>query len=288
MGTIDILTPEEICRELGGRCLTLAPGPQPQSGGIGGDDGKFPVFDQAPGSAGPGNPAALGACRPCLAGGPAVRVLSDSANRSHRRRRAECGLGHAPPGGWATQAVGRLVKKLNAVYAGWGERWHRGTLADTGWPDSAHPVRIQRRRPARRLLHVNHRLPALAMCGILGFIGTRWRDHAETALAALRLRGPDEQSVLNVGEAVFGHARLAVIDLAGGHQPMRSPDGRYTMVFNGEIYNFAELRAGTRSAWLRVRHPLRHRGAAARLRRLGRGAARPAGRHVRLRRLGRP
>ncbi len=80
------------------------------------------------------------------------------------------------------------------------------------------------------------------MCGILGFVGTRWRDHAETALAALRLRGPDEQSVLDLGEAVFGHARLAVIDLAGGHQPMRSPDGRHTIVFNGEIYNFAELR----------------------------------------------
>ncbi|HZV53741.1 MAG TPA: asparagine synthase (glutamine-hydrolyzing) [Rhodocyclaceae bacterium] len=80
------------------------------------------------------------------------------------------------------------------------------------------------------------------MCGILGFIGTRWREHAAPALAAMRLRGPDEQSVLNLGEAVLGHARLAVIDLAGGHQPMTSPDGRHTIVFNGEIYNFAELR----------------------------------------------
>jgi asparagine synthase (glutamine-hydrolysing) len=80
------------------------------------------------------------------------------------------------------------------------------------------------------------------MCGILGFVGTRWRDHAGTALAALRLRGPDEQALLDLGEALFGHARLAVIDPAGGHQPMRSPDGRYAMVFNGEIYNFAELR----------------------------------------------
>lgn len=80
------------------------------------------------------------------------------------------------------------------------------------------------------------------MCGIVGFIGTPWRAHAATALAALRSRGPDEQSILDLGEAVFGHARLAVIDLTGGHQPMRSPDGRYTIVFNGEIYNFAELR----------------------------------------------
>jgi asparagine synthase (glutamine-hydrolysing) len=80
------------------------------------------------------------------------------------------------------------------------------------------------------------------MCGILGFIGTPWRAHAASALAAMRSRGPDEQATLDLGEAVFGHARLSVIDLVGGHQPMRTPDGRYTIVFNGEIYNFAELR----------------------------------------------
>src|SRR5664279_3881001 len=41
---------------------------------------------------------------------------------------------------------------------------------------------------------------------------------------------------------VLGHARLAVIDLVGGKQPMHTPDGRYTIVFNGEIYNFGTLR----------------------------------------------
>ncbi|MBI2318404.1 MAG: asparagine synthase (glutamine-hydrolyzing) [Betaproteobacteria bacterium] len=80
------------------------------------------------------------------------------------------------------------------------------------------------------------------MCGILGLIGTRWRPAAQEALEALGSRGPDAQTVLDLGEAVFGHARLAVIDLAGGAQPMRSADGRYTLVFNGEIYNFAALR----------------------------------------------
>lgn len=80
------------------------------------------------------------------------------------------------------------------------------------------------------------------MCGILGFVGTRWREHAGAALAALRQRGPDEQSTLDLGEVVLCHSRLAVIDLAGGHQPMQSPDGRYSIVFNGEIYNFVELR----------------------------------------------
>ncbi|HQR04147.1 MAG: asparagine synthase (glutamine-hydrolyzing) [Proteobacteria bacterium] len=80
------------------------------------------------------------------------------------------------------------------------------------------------------------------MCGVLGFVGTRWRAHAAAGLAALRSRGPDEQIVLDLGEAVLAHTRLAVIDLAGGHQPMAAADGRYTIVFNGEIYNFAELR----------------------------------------------
>ena len=80
------------------------------------------------------------------------------------------------------------------------------------------------------------------MCGIFGLIGTPWRDSAETALATLSPRGPDDRDLLDLGEAQFGHTRLSVIDLAGGHQPMRSPDGRYTLVFNGEIYNFATLR----------------------------------------------
>lgn len=80
------------------------------------------------------------------------------------------------------------------------------------------------------------------MCGILGFIGSPWRAHVEPAIAALRSRGPDEQSVLNLGEAVFAHTRLAVIDLAGGRQPMQSHNGRYTLVYNGEIYNFPDLR----------------------------------------------
>ncbi|GAB4168664.1 MAG: asparagine synthase (glutamine-hydrolyzing) [Rhodocyclaceae bacterium] len=80
------------------------------------------------------------------------------------------------------------------------------------------------------------------MCGILGLVATPWGGNAEAALATLDSRGPDERALLDLGEARFGHTRLAVIDPAGGHQPMRSPDGRYTLVFNGEIYNFAALR----------------------------------------------
>lgn len=80
------------------------------------------------------------------------------------------------------------------------------------------------------------------MCGILGMIGTRWREHVHAALDTLRLRGPDAHGVVEAGAAVFGHRRLAIIDLAGGHQPMQSEDRRWTLVFNGEIYNFRELR----------------------------------------------
>src|SRR5690242_15639611 len=81
------------------------------------------------------------------------------------------------------------------------------------------------------------------MCGIFGLIETPWRSSAEAATAALQTRGPDETALVDVGPVTFGHTRLAVIDVAGGHQPMQSPDGRYALVFNGEIYNFAELRA---------------------------------------------
>lgn len=80
------------------------------------------------------------------------------------------------------------------------------------------------------------------MCGILGVIGTRWREHAALALSALEQRGPDEQRLATIGEAVLGHARLAVIDLKGGRQPMATADGNLNIVFNGEIYNAGELR----------------------------------------------
>lgn len=81
------------------------------------------------------------------------------------------------------------------------------------------------------------------MCGIFGLVGGRFRDDLSPALAALRSRGPDETTHAEAGEALFGHTRLAVIDVEGGHQPMRSPDGRFTLVFNGEIYNFQALQA---------------------------------------------
>jgi asparagine synthase (glutamine-hydrolysing) len=91
------------------------------------------------------------------------------------------------------------------------------------------------------------------MCGITGFWDTsielncdELRSIATRMSDAIIHRGPDSGGVW-VDEAVgiaLGHRRLAIVDLSPeGHQPMTSGDGRYTIVFNGEIYNFVALRA---------------------------------------------
>src|SRR5689334_6950137 len=59
---------------------------------------------------------------------------------------------------------------------------------------------------------------------------------------AIRHRGPDGHGQQRSERAVTGHRRLAIIDLAGGQQPMCAPDGRSWIVFNGEIYNFDAVR----------------------------------------------
>ncbi len=86
------------------------------------------------------------------------------------------------------------------------------------------------------------------MCGIAGiwrFSGNR-SDPARLAAAAKSLskRGPDDEGVWIEGAMGLAHRRLSVLDIStSGHQPMLSPDGRYVIVFNGEIYNYRELRA---------------------------------------------
>ncbi|HXD18766.1 MAG TPA: asparagine synthase (glutamine-hydrolyzing) [Vicinamibacterales bacterium] len=85
------------------------------------------------------------------------------------------------------------------------------------------------------------------MCGIAGFrIGERHCDRRAdlaSAVHALRHRGPDDEG-LWFGEGVgLGHRRLSILDLStGSRQPMLSPDGRYVMVYNGEVYNFRDVR----------------------------------------------
>jgi asparagine synthase (glutamine-hydrolysing) len=84
------------------------------------------------------------------------------------------------------------------------------------------------------------------MCGIVGqFRQTGPVDRERLAIAVSRLthRGPDEQGTHLAGSVGLGHTRLSIIDLAGGHQPLRTADGALTLIANGEIYNFVELRA---------------------------------------------
>jgi asparagine synthase (glutamine-hydrolysing) len=90
------------------------------------------------------------------------------------------------------------------------------------------------------------------MCGIAGIIGNRVPD-GESRLAlmseALVHRGPDDAGVTvwpadgRTPFAAFAHRRLSIIDLsAAGHQPMSTSDGRFSIIFNGEIYNYRALR----------------------------------------------
>lgn len=88
------------------------------------------------------------------------------------------------------------------------------------------------------------------MCGITGFVDFNGNSNIQTLKSmsdALLHRGPDDEGheIINHHKTQigFGFRRLAIIDLtAAGHQPMKSPNGRLTIIFNGEIYNHAELR----------------------------------------------
>ncbi|MGH8209567.1 MAG: asparagine synthase (glutamine-hydrolyzing), partial [Steroidobacteraceae bacterium] len=87
------------------------------------------------------------------------------------------------------------------------------------------------------------------MCGIAGFIdfGGHARPQAAARLKrmtdAIRHRGPDEEGYYVDDCAALGHRRLAIIDLSSGQQPMSALGGQVQIVFNGEIYNFLEVRA---------------------------------------------
>lgn len=90
------------------------------------------------------------------------------------------------------------------------------------------------------------------MCGIFGVVGREPAEGAvlSRAIVSLRHRGPDDSGALSVRSLSgaeccdLAHTRLAIIELSPlGHQPMVSPDGRYSLTFNGEIFNFQEIRS---------------------------------------------
>ena len=85
------------------------------------------------------------------------------------------------------------------------------------------------------------------MCGINGILGIADSGLAKQKVQAMNIamkhRGPDDEGFFVNGDVALGHRRLSIIDLsAAGHQPMQSFDGRFQIVYNGELYNFKELK----------------------------------------------
>lgn len=86
------------------------------------------------------------------------------------------------------------------------------------------------------------------MCGIVGMFRLPQGRPVDAALLASMNqaqfhRGPDEGDQYLDDQVGLGHRRLSIIDLASGQQPMSDESGRYVLIFNGEIYNFMQLRA---------------------------------------------
>lgn len=85
------------------------------------------------------------------------------------------------------------------------------------------------------------------MCGIVGIFHTKTRQQPQVQQLrdmrdAIAYRGPDQAGEYIKGPIALGIRRLSIIDLSGGTQPISSSDGRYTIVFNGEIYNYKQRR----------------------------------------------
>src|SRR5437879_13903151 len=88
------------------------------------------------------------------------------------------------------------------------------------------------------------------MCGIAGWYRRRGRPVSSEQIGAqcdaIRHRGPDDSGVCLDGDFGFGMRRLSIVDIERGHQPMQSRDSRFSIVFNGEIYNHLAVRSEER------------------------------------------
>src|SRR5207245_10124848 len=111
------------------------------------------------------------------------------------------------------------------------------------------PNRAPRSRSFVQVTSVQLRLQGgrFLMCGICGIVDFSGSEADDQTLArmtmSLRHRGPDDTGILVSPPAGLGHTRLSIIDLSvQGHQPMISDDGTLAIVYNGEIYNFPELK----------------------------------------------
>jgi asparagine synthase (glutamine-hydrolysing) len=81
------------------------------------------------------------------------------------------------------------------------------------------------------------------MCGIAGYSGGRIDGLVSRMLDQIRHRGPDDDGQYSDPHIQLGMVRLSIIDLSGGHQPMSNPEETVQVVFNGEIFNYVELRS---------------------------------------------
>src|SRR5689334_13864656 len=84
------------------------------------------------------------------------------------------------------------------------------------------------------------------MCGICGVVGVSESEAMEAVvrqmMGQMYHRGPDDEGIFVDNSVALGIRRLSIIDLAGGNQPVFNEDGTVVVVFNGEIYNFHDLR----------------------------------------------
>ena len=124
------------------------------------------------------------------------------------------------------------------------------------------------------------------MCGISGWVGPRDRQAAERMRWTIRHRGPDGQGAYEDDSATLLHERLSIIDLAGGRQPMTDEDGRFHIIFNGEIYNYRELRGELIGRGHRFRTQSDTEVIVHLYEQMGERCRRATDRHVRLRDLG--
>ena len=91
-----------------------------------------------------------------------------------------------------------------------------------------------------------------SMCGICGYVsreGPATEDAVRAMAGTLAHRGPDGEGVHVDGPVALGHRRLSIIDLSeAASEPMTNEDGSLWLTFNGEVYNFREIRRGSRPA----------------------------------------
>ena len=125
------------------------------------------------------------------------------------------------------------------------------------------------------------------MCGISGVISERANgDDAASLVAAnaqITHRGPDGHGTVTQGQITLGHRRLSIIDIEQGQQPMASVDGNLWVTFNGEIYNYRELRSELSALGYPFSYPIRYRSLVSGFSAVGSSLREAAARHVRFR-----